>query len=72
MGTEVVGVRGWFWPVGARRRHYDGGNGRALCRCWARVNPFTGTAAPIEEIDDAAASSPDDCAGCRRRLDAGA
>lgn len=69
-GQSDSGPRGWFWPTGARRCHFDGGDGRALCGKWARFNPFAGAsgAAPIQAPIDAGASS-DDCATCRRKVD---
>lgn len=61
-------IEGWFWPTGARKCHFDGGDGRALCGKWARVSPFGG-AAPIEGGPEAAASKCD-CVSCRRKLEA--
>lgn len=61
-------TRGWFFTTTSRKCHFDGGDGRALCGKWARINPFGGTA-PIEAGADAAPSS-DDCKECRRRLEA--
>jgi hypothetical protein len=63
------GPRGWFFPGNARKAHFDGGDGMALCGKWARKNPFGGGEAPIEAGADAPAS-PDDCVACRRKLDA--
>lgn len=59
--------RGWFFPSTARKAHFDGGDGRALCGKRMRVNPLTGRGAPIQGgADDP--PSPDDCVECRRRL----
>lgn len=61
----MSGERGWFWPTGARKAHFDGGDSRALCGKWMRQHPFGGaaTAAPII----AGADSPRSPDG--RRLD---
>lgn len=58
--------RGWFFPTNARKCHFDGGDGRALCGKWGRIG--LGGAAPIEADADAPPSR-DDCATCRRRLE---
>lgn len=67
-----VGERGWFWPTAARKSHFDGGDGIALCRKWGRINPFD--ARMSAPLDGNAASPPskDDCATCRRALERGA
>lgn len=62
------GERGWFWPTGARKCHFDGGDGIALCGKWGRIG-FGGRAAPIEAFADSPPSK-DDCAACRRKLEA--
>ncbi len=64
-----AGPTGWFWPTSARKAHFDGGDGRALCGKWARINPFSGAAAPIDGGADSP-PSPDDCVACRRRVEA--
>lgn len=69
MSATGDGPRGWFWPTSARKAHFDRGDGTALCGKWKRINPFTGSAAPI----DGDANSPpsrDDCVTCRRKLEA--
>jgi hypothetical protein len=65
----TTGERGWFWPTGAKKCHFDGGDGRALCGKWARFG--LGGSAPLEGAPDAP-PSPDDCVACRRRLEEGA
>lgn len=64
MSTD--GPKGWFWPTGARKAHYDGGDGIALCRKWGRHG--LGGSAPFLETQDG--NSADDCTTCRRRLEA--
>ncbi len=64
------GVEGWFWPTGARKCHYDQGNGIALCGKWGRINPFNPRAAASIQGAPDAAPSRDDCATCRRKLEA--
>lgn len=59
---------GWYWPINARKAHFDRGDGRALCDKWMRVNPFTGQGAPIQGGIESP-SSPDDCVACRRKVD---
>lgn len=61
------GPRGWFWPTAARKCHFDGGDGRALCGKWGRVG--FGGAAPFQGDADSSPSK-DDCVTCRRRLEA--
>lgn len=63
------GERGWFFPSSARKCHFDGGDGIALCGKWARGGFGGYGIAPIQAGADAA-PSPDDCASCRRKVDA--
>lgn len=67
----MTSERGWFWPSGARKAHFDPGRGDmiALCGKWARTNPFTGGTAPIDG-DESSPASKDDCVACRRKLEA--
>jgi hypothetical protein len=69
VGGEQVGetrTEGWFWPTGARKAHYDGGDGRALCGKWGRYG--LGGVAPFLAEQGGDGGGPDDCAGCSKRL----
>lgn len=69
MAAAGDGPSGWFFPGSARKAHFDGGDGRALCSQWLRSNPFGGGEAPIEAGADAPPSR-DECVACRRKLEA--
>jgi hypothetical protein len=58
---------GWFWPTAARKAHYDDGSGIALCGKWGRFG--LGGRAPTQGDADSPPSK-DDCATCRRKLEA--
>jgi hypothetical protein len=58
--------RGWFFPTAAKKAHFDGGDGRALCGRWGRIG--LGGAAPFEGDADSPPSR-DDCVVCRRKLE---
>lgn len=67
-----LGERGWFWPSAARKCHFDGGDGTALCGKWARINPLNPRAVATLDGDAASPPSKDDCVACRRALERGA
>lgn len=67
MTPTDTGPRGWFFVTGARKAHFDRGDGIALCGKWSRLG-LRGNAALIVAGADAAAS-PDDCVACRRKLE---
>lgn len=62
-------IEGWFWPTEARKAHYDGDDGVSLCGRWGRINPFSGRGAPLQGALDSPPSK-NDCAACRRKLEA--
>ena len=62
MGTD----RGWFFS--GMTRHFDGGDGYALCGCWGRDVGPAGPKIPSSHAGVDAPPSPDDCALCRRRV----
>ncbi len=66
MTSSTETKRGWFFPTAARKAHFDGGDGVALCGKWGRVG--FGAAAPIQAGAESP-PSPDDCVACRRKLD---
>jgi hypothetical protein len=67
-----LGERGWFWPTQARKAHFDGGDGIALCGKWGRLNPLNPRASAPLDGDASSPPSKDDCAACRRLLERGA
>jgi hypothetical protein len=60
--------KGWFHPTTSRKWHFDNGDGRSLCGKWGRFG-LGGGEAPIE-FGAEAPKSIDDCATCRRKLEA--
>lgn len=65
-------IEGWTNFGGqARKFHYiPADNDRALCGKWA-LSPFVAKAREAANLEpDTGKASPDDCAACRRKLDA--
>lgn len=56
--------KGWYWPPNARKAHYYDADNRTLCG--------TGFVLRLPDAMDGidAGAGPDDCAGCRRKVDA--
>ena len=54
-------AEGWVWPVNAKKAHYFGADGRALCGKWLMLR------ATFEDGND---DSPDNCAACKRKVNA--
>lgn len=54
--------KGWAFSANSRKAHYYDAEARSLCGKWVRL--FGGDTYKPET-----GPSPDDCAGCRRRLD---
>ena len=57
---NVLERSGWGWPADSRKAHYFE-DGISLCRRWM----FMGKLTPNQD-----GTSPDDCAVCRKKLNA--
>lgn len=56
--------RGWAFIGGARKAHYYDSDNRSLC------GRYVAFAAPDAAFESDNGPSSDDCAGCRKKLDA--
>ena len=64
MSDEAKRDQGWALPSSSRKFHYFRGDGRSVCGKWWAI--WMG---PHEFEPETEKRSPDECAGCRRKLD---